>query len=432
MSQSVNVGLIGCGNIGTSFVHLLRARAATIESMNGIDLRLTRIAVRDPHKQRSETIDPALFTGDAGEVVDADDIDIVVEIAGGAGPVRELLLTALKAGKPVITANKELVAKHGPELYEAARSAGVDLFFEAAAVAAVPILRPLRESFQGEEFQRVLGIINGTTNYMLTRMSEDGIGYDEALAQAQALGYAEPDASADVQGTDAASKLAILASLAFKRAVLADDVRREGIVGLEQEDFQIASRFGFEIKSLAVAEAAENPDTGEREIGAQVFPALIDRTHPLASVRDSYNAVSVTGAAAGELMFYGHGAGQLPTSSALLGDLVAAADQLRRGTHRPVPVGGPAALRPADELSHAFYLKLQIVEAPGVLSEVTGILGRHGVSIRSITQEGRASQAKVVFITYVTVERALHAAVEELKSLESVREIGRVMRILQP
>jgi homoserine dehydrogenase len=428
------VGLIGCGNIGTAFAELLTERRQAISAMTGIDLELARIAVKDPAKKRADFLPLSLFVEDPIEVASAPDIDIIVELVGGVDPAREVLLTAIGSGKPVVTANKELIARHGPELFEAAQSNQVDVFFEAAAVAAVPILRPLRESFAGEDVVRIMGIINGTTNYMLTRMSDEGISYDEALSLAQQYGYAEPDPSADVEGTDAASKLAILASLAFKRAVPAEAVQRDGIEGLDQEDFQLAARFGYEIKLLAVAKAIRNPATGEPEIGAQVFPALVEKTHPLASVRDTYNAVAVSGAAAGELMFIGHGAGRAPTASAILGDVIATADHLQRDSYRSVPVGPRATPYPIDDLTHAFYVRMHVADEPGVLSDVSGVLARHGVSIRLVNQEGlRDTQksATVVFITYQAAERAMREAMEELRSHNSVVEVGRVLRILE-
>ncbi|MFC1418892.1 homoserine dehydrogenase [Streptacidiphilus cavernicola] len=428
MVDHIRIGLLGCGTVGEAFAELLVERRAAIEDAAGISLDLVRIAVRDPDKPRSPRLDPELFTGDALEVVKAQDVDIVVELIGGTTPAGELITTALNAGKPVVTANKQLIGSAGPELFAVADRAGVDLFFEAAAVAAVPILRPIRESLLGEDVTRVAGIVNGTTNYMLTRMMSDGLSFDEALANAQELGLAEPDATADVQGDDAASKLAILASLAFNQSVVADDVTREGIVGLDTEDFRLAAQFGFDIKLLAVAERFTD-DAGGGEIGVQVFPALIERDHPLASVRDSFNAVFITTSAAGELMFYGRGAGPRPSASSILGDVLAAADHLRRGTHRRVPVGPRAVLRSTQELTHSYYVRTEVDEAPGVLSQVTGVFGRHGVSIRKADQQGSESQARVVFITFPATERALGDALGELKGLGHVRHVSRVLRI---
>ncbi|MCX4671232.1 homoserine dehydrogenase [Streptomyces sp. NBC_01381] len=432
MRKHVRIGLLGCGTVGEAFAELLVERRAAVADVSDITLDLVRIAVRDPDKPRSSALDPKLFTGDVHDVVKADDVDVVVELIGGTGPAGELVRTALSSGKSVVTANKELIASQGPELFAEADAAGVDLFFEAAAVAAVPILRPIRESLLAEDVRRVVGIINGTTNFMLTRMMSDGLSFDEALAEAQRLGYAEPDASADIEGADAASKIAILASLAFNQAVPVDGVSREGIVGLDREDFELAARFGFVIKLLAVAERFADPTGGADApgaIGAQVFPALVARDHPLASVRDSFNAVFVTTSAAGELMFYGHGAGPRPSASAVLGDVVGAADQLLRGRHRHIPVGPTASLRPARELVHSYYVRADVDEAPGVLSEVTGVFGRHGVSIRTVDQRGSEQQARVVFITFPAPEHALDSALSELSELAHVRGVHRVLRI---
>ncbi|GCB43179.1 homoserine dehydrogenase [Streptomyces sp. NL15-2K] len=429
MRNRVRIGLLGCGTVGEEFAELLVERRAAIEEVAGVSLELVRVAVRDPGKPRSPVLDPEMFTGDAYEVVKAEDVDVVVELIGGTSPAGELVTAALHSGKSVVTANKELVADAGPELFAAADRAGADLFFEAAAVAAVPILRPMRESLLAEDVTRVAGIVNGTTNFVLTRMTAEGLSFDEALAKAQELGYAEPEASADIEGTDAASKIAILASLAFNRSVLADDVSREGIVGLDREDFELASRFGFDIKLLGVAERFADGSDAHGTIGAQVFPALIARDHPLASVRDSFNAVFITTSAAGELMFYGHGAGPRPSASAILGDVVGAADQRLRGTHHRVPVGPPAAMRPTGELVHSYYIRADVDEAPGVLSEVTGVFGRHGVSIRTVDQHGAESQARIVFITFPAPEHALHSAMDELRGLGHVRGVGRVLRI---
>jgi homoserine dehydrogenase len=429
MGKHVRIGLLGCGTVGESFAELLIERQAAIAEVTGITLDLVRIAVRDPNKPRSARLDPKLFTSDVHDVVKADNVDVVVELIGGTLPAGELVRTALSSGKSVVTANKELIASAGPELFAAADQAGVDLFFEAAAVAAVPILRPIRESLLAEDVNRVVGIINGTTNFMLTRMMSDGLGFDEALAKAQELGYAEPDATADVEGTDAAFKIAILASLAFNQSVPVDGVSREGIVGLDGEDFELAAQFGFVIKLLAVAERFADDADGKGAIGAQVFPALVAYDHPLASVRDSFNAVFITTSAAGELMFYGHGAGPRPSASAILGDVVDAADQLLRGTHRHVPVGSPAGMRPVRELVHSYYIRADVDEAPGVLSEVTGVFGRHGVSIRKVDQRGSELQARVVFITFPAPKRALDSSLRELRELEHVRGVPRVLRI---
>ncbi|HTZ43281.1 MAG TPA: homoserine dehydrogenase [Jatrophihabitans sp.] len=425
MSRRVRVGLLGCGNIGTTFALTVRESSERLAALTGLQIELTRIAVRDKDKPRDRGLPAELFTTDPDDVVAADDIDVVVELMGGIEPAGELLLVALGKGKPVVSANKELVANRAPELYRTADEAGVDLLFEAAAVAAVPVVRTLRESLRAEPLRRLVGIINGTTNYILSAMSERGLEYGAALAEAQQLGYAEPDSDADISGKDAASKLAILASLAFGMHLSAADVLAEGIESVDAEDFVIAKRYGFEIKALAVAESWPEGSTS-----LEVFPSLVAEQHPLAKVRGSYNAVAITGALCGELMVYGAGAGREATTSALLGDLVDAADNLARGTHRRVPVHRPARLRPRDEVDCAFYLKLRVLDEPGTLSAVSSVLGRHGVSIRFVEQENSERQTELVFFTHPTTLRDMDAARAELVQLPEVLELIRALRVL--
>jgi homoserine dehydrogenase len=425
----VKIGLLGCGNVGGALVRLLAERRESIETTTGIDLELARVAVRSTSKDRGDHLDPALLTTDAASVVSDPEIDVVVEVIGGVEPARTLVQDALKAGKPVVTGNKELLANVGSELYATADAAGVDLLFEAAAAGAIPIVRPLRESLVGEDVTAVLGILNGTTNYILTRMAVDGADYGDALAEAQRLGYAERDPTADVEGYDAGAKAAIMASLAFGEHVVAGDVYHEGIAGVTQDDIAYARRLGYDIKLLAVAEAfgARGVD---REIGVRVHPAMVPVTHPLASVRGSFNAVFVEGTSAGELMFYGRGAGGRPTASAVLGDLIDASANKRRGTHRPVPASARARIRPIDDLSCAYYVSLEVDDAPGVLSTVTGVFGQYGVSIRSMEQRGIGSGARIAFITHTAVERNLRATLHDLRALDVVTGIGSVLRVV--
>lgn len=425
MSNLVRVGLLGCGNIGTTFALTLRESADRLEALTGLRFELSRIAVRDPGKARDPGLPAELFTADAEAVVAADDIDLVVELMGGIEPAGDLLLTALGKAKPVVTANKELVANRGPELYRTADEAGVDLLFEAAAVAAVPVVRTLRESLRAEPIQRLVGIINGTTNYILSAMSARGLEYAVALKEAQDLGYAEPDPYADVSNSDAGSKLAILASLAFGMDLAAGDVGTEGIDGVDAEDLSIAKRYGYEIKALAVAEAW--PD-GSASL--DVYPALVKDSHPLAKVQGSFNAVAITGAWCGELMLYGAGAGREATTSALLGDVVDAAENRSRGTHRRVPIHRPAQLRDREELDSSFYIKLKVTDRPGTLSTVSAVLGRNGVSIRFVEQENSETDTELVFFTHPTVQRAMNRAQAELVELPEVIEFVRMLRVL--
>ena len=381
----MTVGLLGCGIVGTQLVQLIQERAATIAASTGVTLEIGGIAVRSISKDRGLPLDDSLFTTDAEAVVNNPDIDVVVEVIGGIEPARSLILTALKSGKPVITANKELLANVGAELYAAAEANGVDLLFEAAAAGAIPIVRPLRESLLGEDIRRVMGIVNGTTNYILTRMSDDGVSYADALSEAQRLGYAERDPTADVEGFDAGAKAAIMASIAFGVNVVAGDVYHEGISAITQEDIEFARQFDYTIKLLAIAEVFPSEDgSGQDEVGVRVYPAMVPNDHPLASVRGSFNAVFVEGDAAGELMFYGRGAGGRPTASAVLGDLVDAATNSQRGTYQPVPHGPRATIRPIDNLESAYYVGLTVTDNPGVLATVADVFGQHQVSILSL------------------------------------------------
>ena len=426
---SVTVGLLGCGIVGGALVELIQERAEAIEIQTGITIQIGSVAVRSASKARAG-LDPSLLTTDARALVNDPSIDVVVEVIGGIEPARELILDAIKAGKPVITANKELLANCGAELYAAAAAAGVDLLFEAAAAGAIPIVRPLRESLLGEDITRLMGIVNGTTNFILTRMSEDGADYADALAEAQRLGYAERDPTADVEGFDAGAKAAIMASIAFGARVVAGDVYHEGISQVTQADIAFAQRLGYEIKLLAIAEVFEGATTGDREIGVRVHPAMVPADHPLASVRDSFNAVFVEGAAAGEMMFYGRGAGGRPTASAVLGDLIDASLNRGQASHRRVPGGDVARIRPIDDLDSAYYLNLEVNDSPGVLSQVAGVFGRHEVSIRSMEQEGLGAEARLVFITHQAKERAIQATIEELRSLEVVTGVRSFMRVI--
>jgi len=424
---SVNVGVLGCGNVGGALIAILQRDADAIARRTGVRLEVVRVAVRSTARERAVAIDPSILTHDAAAVVADPLVDVVVEVIGGIEPARTLILDALKAGKPVITANKELIANVGPELFEAAATAGVDLLFEAAVAGGIPLIRPLRESLAGERIRRVTGIVNGTTNFILTRMSEEGAAYADALAEAQQLGYAERDPTADVEGYDAGAKAAILASIAFGARVVAGDVYREGMSGITAADIAFAARLGFVVKLLAVAEQFD-----DGEIAVRVHPAMVAATHPLASVRDSFNAVFVEGEDVGELMFYGRGAGGRPTASAVLGDLLDAAHNLRSGGVGRTPLPAPAVLRSIDDLTSAYYLDLEVVDRPGVLAQVAGVLGRHDVSIRSMEQDQLTAggAARLVFITHSARERDIQSCISDLRSLDVVGRIGTLLRVL--
>ncbi|MDH4143862.1 MAG: homoserine dehydrogenase [Acidimicrobiia bacterium] len=424
-AETVNIGLLGCGIVGGAFARLVEARADDIAARTGLRLRVSRVAVRSTSRHRDVGLAPEVFTHDAAAVVTDPDVDLVVELIGGIEPARHLILEAIKGGKPIVTANKELLANVGPELYGAADAAGVDLLFEAAVAGAIPLMRPLRESLAGERITRVLGIVNGTTNYILSQMTEHGASYADALAEAQSLGYAERDPTADVEGFDAGAKAAILATVAFGQSVCAGDVYHEGISGVTATDIAFADRLGYRIKLVAVAEQLH----GDR-VAVRVHPAMIPLEHPLASVGGSFNAVFIEGAAAGQLMFYGRGAGGDPTASAVLGDVIDAAVNLRKGTHASLGPLQPARIEPIDELESAYYLHLEVADRPGVLASVADIFGRRAVSIRSMEQEGLGDEARCIFITHEAREADVQATIEDLRRLDAVRNVVGVLRVV--
>ena len=425
-SRTIRIGLLGCGNVGGALVPLVEQQAATIEARTGVRLEIARVAVRNVSRDRGIEFADGVLTRDAHDVVADPDIDLVVEVIGGIEPARELIATALAAGKPVVTGNKELLANVGVELFAAADAAGVDLLFEAAVAGGIPLIRPLRESLRGEPVSRVMGILNGTTNYILTKMSEEGADYGEALAEAQELGYAERDPTADVEGYDAGAKAAIIAMIAFGAQVVAGDVYHEGIGQLTSADIAVAHRLGYAVKLLGIAER----DAATGEIAVRVHPALVPVHHPLASVRESFNAVFVEGDAVGSLMFYGRGAGGAPTASAVLGDVIDAAVNLAKGTHASLGAFAKAKTRAIDETSSEYLISLDVADQPGVLHAVTGAFAQHGVSIRAAEQEGIGPDARLVFITHEALEADVQATMRVLRDLPVVSRVGGLIRVI--
>jgi homoserine dehydrogenase len=422
----VRIGVLGCGNVGAAFVRLVEQQSSTIELRTGIRLEVVSVAVRNISRDRDVQLPEGLLTRDAHAVVSDPSIDLIVEVIGGIEPARELIAAALAAGKPVVTANKELLANVGAELYAAADAAGVDLLFEAAVAGGIPVIRALRESLRGEPVSRVMGIINGTTNFILTKMSEEGADYSAALSEAQRLGFAERDPTADVEGFDAGAKAAILASIAFGAKVVAGDVYHEGISRVTAADIAVAKRLGYVIKLLGIAE--RDRETGE--IAVRVHPAMVPNTHPLASVRESYNAVFIEGDAVGSLMFYGRGAGGNPTASAVLGDVIDAAVNLVKGTHGSIGSFAKATIRPIDETSSEYLLSMEVADKPGVLHAVTGAFANNGVSIRAAEQEGIGADARLVFITHEAKESDLQATVRQLRDMDVVKQVGGLLRVI--
>jgi homoserine dehydrogenase len=421
----VRVGILGCGNVGTALVRLLEANADLITRRSGVRIEVVRVAVQNLTKERAVAFTPGVLTNDAERVVADPDVDVIVEMIGGVEPARSLILTALKSGKPVVTANKELLANFGAELFEVAATAGVDLLFEASVAGGIPLIRPLRESLVGEQIRRVTGIVNGTTNYVLTRMTEERCSFAVAVAEAQELGYAEPDPTADIDGFDAASKAAIIASIAFGARVVAGDVSREGIRDVTADDIGAAAELGYVVKLLAVTEEVDGA------VSARVHPAMVPLGHPLAAVRGSFNAVFIEGEAVGELMLLGRGAGGGPTSSALLGDLIDAAKNLHSGARgATVGVLERRPIRPIDETSSQFYVSLDAADRPGVLSTISGVFGRHGVSIQSMQQKGQGDDARLIFVTHLAREADVAATIREVRDLEAVKRVGSVLRVV--
>ena len=426
--HELTIGLLGCGTVGGALVDLIAERRDTIAQRTGVGLTVGAIAVRSVDKYRDTITDPGRLTDDAGALVNDPDIDVVVELIGGIEPARTLILRALELGKPVITGNKELLAAHGPELYAAAAASGVDLLFEAAVAGGIPLMRPLRESLVGEDISRVMGIINGTTNFILTKMSVEGADYGEVLAEAQALGFAEADPTADVEGYDAGAKAAIIASIVFGVQVSSADVHHEGISGVSAADIENAGRLGYVIKALAVIERHDG-ETGP-EVSVQVYPAMVPRSHPLAGVNDAFNAVFVEGAAVGDLMFYGRGAGGDPTASAVLGDLVDAAVNKAAGAAAALTITEPATFRSLDELRSQYYIAMQVTDRPGVLAQVAAEFGEHGVSIQTMEQKGTGDAADLWFITHEASHAALRSTLDALAHLDAVNAVDSVIRLI--
>ena len=427
-SKPLRVALLGCGVVGSQVVRLIHDQAADLTARVGAPVELVGVAVRRPDLQRGADVPAELFTSDAHGLVTRGDVDVVVEVIGGIEPARSLILAALEHGASVVTANKALLAEDGATLFRAAEKAGRDLYYEASVAGAIPILRPLRESLAGDRVTRVLGIVNGTTNFILDRMDSAGSGFAEALEEAQALGYAEADPTADVEGFDAAAKAAILASLAFHTRVTAADVHREGIAEVTASDVASAREMGSVVKLLSICELVEGPDGPA--VAARVHPAMIPRDHPLASVREAYNAVFVESDAAGQLMFYGPGAGGAPTASAVLGDLVTVA----RNRLSEVRGAGESSYADLPLLSMGqtqtrYHVQLDVDDKAGVLAAVALAFAEHDVSIQTVRQEGRGDDAQLVVVSHRASDADLAATVEELRAMSYVREVSSVMRV---
>jgi len=426
-TRPVKVAIIGAGTVGAALVAMLRdsSRAAALHEAVGDDIEIVGVAVRDVTKARPG-VPAELLAADPLALVSREDVDIVVELAGGVDDAYRYVKQALESGKSVVTANKALIAAKGTELEAIARAQNVDLIFEAAVAGGIPILRALRTSLVGEKIHRVMGIVNGTTNFMLSAMTADGASYDDVLAEAQRLGYAEADPTADVEGFDAAAKVTILAALSFGTPLVGATIAREGISSVTADDVAFATRHGYVIKLIGVAERV-----GEHGISMRVHPAMLPISHPLASINGAFNAVFVEGAKAGPLMLMGRGAGGDPTASAVLGDILEAARNRLLGRRSATPdVEEGLSDFPLSELQNTFYLTIDVADKPGVLAAVTAVFGDHGVSIRLMEQSGFGDEARLTFVTHHALESDMSATIEDLQTLDVVDAIGTCLRIL--
>lgn len=429
--STIRIGLLGCGNVGLALATLLSdpSHREALSQRAGVNLELVAIGVSTLSKSRSEEswFPKHLLTEDLNGIVQREDVDIVVELLGGIEPAASLISGALQTGKSVVSANKALLADQGRALELLGEDRGVDVAYEAAVAGAIPVIRTLRESLAGEAIYRVMGIVNGTTNFILSKMTSEGLDYEDVLAQAQALGYAERDPSADVEGFDAAAKASILAGLAFDCTIALESVHCEGITTVRSVDLAFAEKMGYCVKLLAIAERIAGGAS------VRVHPTMLPLDHPLASVEGAMNAVFIEGAAAGPIMLYGQGAGGLATASAVLGDVIDVARNRVMGTFQSPPRRHASLdVTPTTELLSEFYLSLDVVDEPGVLAKVADVFGRHGVSIRSMEQTGLGAEARLVFLTHVALERDMAATIEDLKQLREVDAIGGMIRVVGP
>ena len=421
--RPVRIGMLGCGVVGSHVARLLLADKEELSTRAGVKIELVKIAVRNIRP--IDDIDPSLFTTDAMSIVNDPEIDLIVEVMGGIEPARELIMTAIENRKSVVTANKALLASHGAEMFTAAYAKGEDIYYEAAVAGAIPIIRPMRDSLVGDFVTRLMGIVNGTTNYILTKMHEDNREFADVLKEAQALGYAEADPTADVEGFDAAAKAAILSGLAFHTRVTIDDVYREGITKITLEDVQIAKSMDHVIKLLAISEL-----TPKDEISVRVHPVMLHKSHPLASVRDAFNAVFVEAESAGSLMFYGRGAGGAPTASAILGDICAVARHIAHNSvgQRETDYAD-RDIAPIETTKTKFLIRLEVEEKAGVLAAIAQTFSTHGVSIQTVNQTGRDTEAELTIVTHQATEGELKATVDALKAMDMVKHISSVIRV---
>ncbi len=419
--KKIGLALLGLGTVGSGVIKVLHENGEMIKSREGIDIEVKKILVRDKNKKRNIAVDPSLLTNDPWEILNDDSIGMVAEFMGGELPAYEYIKEALKRGKSVVTANKEVIAKHWDELEAEAKASGAGFYYEACVAGGIPIIKSIRRSLQGNHIKKYMGIINGTTNYILTKMSEEGRDFADVLAEAQRLGYAEPDPTADIEGYDARYKLSILSTIGFRNRVTIDQIHCEGITKITSDDIRYARDLGYGVKLLAIAKKQGG------KIEARVHPTFIPLSHPLASVRDSFNAVFVEGDMVGELMFYGRGAGDLPTASALISDIITAAQN--EGSHHRVQLDNEPFEIEKNWLSE-YYLRMVVLDNPGVMAEIAGIFGRNQISLSSVIQkQTKEDNATLIFITHKSQESLINKALEEVNASDSVISVEGVIRV---
>ncbi|MCL5960599.1 MAG: homoserine dehydrogenase [Chloroflexi bacterium] len=428
MSEGMKIGLLGLGTIGYGVARVLQEKRDSVAAQVGRPVVVSKALVRNPEKPRPTDIPAEVLTHNPAEVLDDPEIGIIVEALGGEDPAYAYLRRAIKNGKHVSTANKEVMAKHGPELYRLAAEHGVDLYCEASVGGGIPLIGPFRYALNANGIQQVMAIINGTTNYILTKMAEEGLEFDIALRQAQELGYAEPDPTNDVEGIDSTYKLTILSSLAFHSVIKPEDIYREGISSLSAADFRYAHEMGYVIKLLAIAKQTDG------QIEVRVHPTFVPRHWLIGQVRVNFNAVSVTGDLVGEVMFYGQGAGANPTASAIVSDIIDLAQNALKGTsNRPaITFSQDPKLRPMDDVQTRYYLRLQAADQPGALAAIAGVLGEQSISIASVVQkevDAQKGQAEVVIVTHLAREASMRKALTTLRALPAIKGIGGFVRI---
>ena len=424
--DEVKIGLLGCGTVGSGVYKVLHNNEESITNKAGAKLTVKQVLVKDKDEELVVDVPEAELTEDFTDVLHDDEIEIVVELIGGVNPAKKFVLQALKQGKNVITANKELIAKHGEEILNTAEENGVDIYFEASVGGGIPIIKPLKSSLAGNKVTKILGIVNGTTNYILTKMDEEGAEFDAVLNQAQDLGYAEADPSSDIEGCDAAYKLAILSSIGFESRIDIDKVHVEGITGITKDDISYAREFDYKIKLLAIGKEEEDG------VEVRVHPTLIPEEHPLANVNDVYNAIFIEGDAIGQTMFYGPGAGQMPTGSAVVGDIIEVARNIEFGAQGRLPCTcfEDKKVKEQSEVKTRYYIRLEVLDEPGVLGQITNLLGDYNVSMESVMQKGRSDKSvPLVLITHKVKEGNINAALEEISQLKPVKEIANLIRV---